>query len=312
MVENSVKISLTVSFLVCVAGACFAGGTISGTVEDSNETAISGVQVDVYDDSWLGRVQFDEVGTDETDANGGYSITGLDAGTYTVVFAREGYAPHLEHTKTVTDGNTTDVDASLVTGGSVSGNVQVNDTDAENVNICANKNGWFYGVAVTDANGDYSIAKIEAGTYTLVMTYIEPNTGARVYDIVRSVGVTNGQDTGNKDFSVCADDAIPADPGPPCRGRLYVTAKDDRDDAAENVFCVLVGPDGHATMRPDYVSSAKESEEGPILENVISVFHSVPSGPGFQIKVLRSSLGTGSKTNVTLTNSGNEEIVTVE
>ena len=311
MVRGTLKSSMAVCALACVASACFAGGTVSGTVEDSGETAISGAHVAVIDDSWLGRVQFDPVGADETDANGDYSITDLDAGTYTVAFI-EDYAVHFEHTKTVTDGNTTDVDATLITGGSISGNVQVDNTDTEDVGICAMKNGWIYGLAVTDANGDYSIAKIEAGTYTVQMVYVEPNTYASVYDIIGSVTVTNGQETSGQDFSVCSDEEMPADPGPPCRGRLYVTAEDDGDDTAENVICVLVGPDGHASMRPDCVESASKTEEGPILESAISIFHSVPSGSGFEIKVLSSSLGTGSKTSVTLTNSANEEIVTVD
>ncbi len=312
MVRHTLNSSLAVCILVCVAGACFAGGTISGTVEDSGKTAISGVGVQVFDDGWLSRVKLDEVGEDETDANGDYSITGLDAGTYTVVFVKKGYAVHFEHTKAVTDGNTTDVDATLNTGGSISGNVGVNDTDTKDVNMCAMKNVWPRGIGVTDANGDYSIAKIEVGTYTLLMTYREPKTGVQVHDIIRSVTVTKAQNTGNKDFSVCADNSIPADPGPPCRGRLYVTARDNSKDAAENVFCVLVDPDGHASIRPDDVCSASETQKGPILRNAISVFHSLPSGPGFEIKVLSSSLGTGSKTKVTLTNSANEEIVTVK
>jgi len=311
MVRDALNSSMAVCILVCVVSACFAGGTISGTVEDSGETAISGVKVIVFDDSWLGRFKLDQVAdVTETDANGDYSITGLDPDTYTVLFGKDGYALHYEHTKVVTDENTTDVDATLITGGSISGNVQVDSTDTQGVGVHSMKNGWVYGMAATDANGDYSIAKVEAGTYTLLMVYVEPNTRARVYDIIGSVTVTNGQDTSDKDFSVCSDEEIPADPGPPCRGTLYVAAQNGDEDYAANLACALVGPDGHALMCPDALNDGNP-DSGPDLKGAIAIFHSVPSGSGFEIKILSSSLGTGNNT-VTLTSSASTETVTVE
>ncbi len=59
-------------------------GRIVGTVLDSEENAIEGTQVTVKDGEEVYTTTF-------TDENGGYTVLGVEAGTYTVIFEKEGY-----------------------------------------------------------------------------------------------------------------------------------------------------------------------------------------------------------------------------
>ena len=104
------------------------GGTISGTVHNSSSTALPDVEVDVYDENGYHN------GGACTDASGGYAVTGLATGQYTVTFTPVGDCGdagayleaqyHSGATVSVSAGATAGgVDVQLASAGSISGTV---------------------------------------------------------------------------------------------------------------------------------------------------------------------------------------------
>lgn len=133
-------------------------GTISGTVRDSsNNQPISGATVAI-----------DQTHTTTTDAQGGYSLTAVPPGSYSVTASRSGYSPVTHSGVSVTAGQTTTRDFSLTpvpTTGAISGTVR----DATNANPIAGATVTLDGGATrtTLADGSYSFANVAAGSHTL-------------------------------------------------------------------------------------------------------------------------------------------------
>ena len=85
-------------------------GTLSGLVTETIEdvkTPVEGAQVSVF----AGE---EEITSSFTDAEGGYAIMGLDAGTYTIVISKEGYETQTLEAIEISAGNKTSMNAELI------------------------------------------------------------------------------------------------------------------------------------------------------------------------------------------------------
>ena len=168
-----------------------AGGSISGIVTDSGGTPIGGAEV------WANTVVCCGGGNgDRTSLDGTYVIKGLAVGNYRVRAnaAEKGFA-HQFYTSTsdrhaatpvsVSSGTTTpDIDFALTSGGSIVGLV-VRDSGgtvvsgahvwAETFICCSGGNG-----ARTDAQGEFEVAGLPAGSYRLHVDASGPGVGPRL------------------------------------------------------------------------------------------------------------------------------------
>ncbi len=178
--------SVTVTSGVTTSGidaSLVPGGAISGTVTEAGAgPALAGVWVSV----WSGSTSASEYGY--TDADGTYTVTGLDAATdYTVCFDAtgatggssdaSGYVGQCWHNQpltgtptsvTVTSGVTTSgIDASLALAGAISGTVTESGTGAllgdVEVDVSSSSTATS-AFGYTDADGTYTLAGLDPAT----------------------------------------------------------------------------------------------------------------------------------------------------
>jgi hypothetical protein len=160
--------------LVFPSGASAATGAITGTITDEvTGDGIPDACVETFDSGGTGI----EV---ETDSDGHYTLSGLATGNYKLTFfscfggnyVQEWYANkdtfNAADTVPVTDGQTTpNINAALAHGGTITGTVTNDDGDpVQGIDVHAN-NATHGGSATTDANGDYTVTGLAAGSYTV-------------------------------------------------------------------------------------------------------------------------------------------------
>jgi len=137
-----------------------------------------------------------------TDANGEYTIGGLPAGTYRVEFRdwTGNYAPEVYDNAPDLDSGTdivvpaettvTGIDASLANASKISGTATGLDGTTPLQDIAANAYRWndcdsywvLMSQAYTDANGEYTIGGLPAGTYRVEFRDWTENYVSEVYD----------------------------------------------------------------------------------------------------------------------------------
>lgn len=142
------------NFMRYSGGSDVAFGSISGQIKDSGNTPLAGVVV-----------TSDSGHSATTDANGDYTITGLIDGTYTITPSKEDYAfsPISRAVSLPPDATGQDFTATQ-TAFSISG--QISDganSPIPGVTVSTNTGRS----ATTNANGEYSINSLPAGTYTI-------------------------------------------------------------------------------------------------------------------------------------------------
>jgi protocatechuate 3,4-dioxygenase beta subunit len=146
-------------------------GTISGNVTDISGKPIAGACVSANP-----SVPGGQGGGANVAADGSYTIKGLAAGSYTLLFSacsagdyQSASVPAVQ----VTAGQTTTENASLAPGGAISGTVT--DSSGQLLSgACVSANpsasGGQVGGATTDANGNYTISGLAPGTYSVTFS----------------------------------------------------------------------------------------------------------------------------------------------
>ncbi|HEY2115199.1 MAG TPA: carboxypeptidase regulatory-like domain-containing protein, partial [Candidatus Angelobacter sp.] len=160
-------------------------GTLSGSVTSSSGgAAISGATIQAMQ---AGVVK----SSTTTLANGSYSITNLAAGGYDVQGSASGFGTALKNSVTVSAGQTATANFSLSSPGSVTGKITQQDgvtgIAGANVQVFVGSAGG--SSATADAGGNYSIAGLNAGSYTLEASAAGYVTGSQ------SVSVSGGSAT---------------------------------------------------------------------------------------------------------------------
>jgi hypothetical protein len=159
-----------------ISAAMVAGGTISGTITDAK----SGIPL-----ASNCNVRVDAVNTASqlnyfdgcTDASGGYTITRLPAGTYTVQFqdSEDNYLSQFysgDPVTVATGATTSGVNVALAAGGIVSGTVTAVSDGHDLSNVCVNvfpasNLNDAVGFGCTGASGTYSIGGLPTGNYAV-------------------------------------------------------------------------------------------------------------------------------------------------
>jgi hypothetical protein len=176
------------------------GGSISGTVKNSSQAAIEGATLTAMKDG--------KVYETTSAADGTYIIEALPAGTYQVTVdpnENDYVASKIADVIVVANQETSNQDFALGQDGKITGTitntsqepingavvVAIEPDDAENDPTAA------FIPAITDASGNYTIAHLRTGTYTI---YVSANN--YVSDSETNVSVTVGQTTSGKNFSL--------------------------------------------------------------------------------------------------------------
>ena len=172
---------------------------ITGTVKDTSEVAIEGALViaiepdDAENDPDVAFIPT------TTAADGTYTIAHLRTSQdYIIIVSAEDYVSDSEADVSVTAGQVTSgKNFTLGTsGGTISGTVYESDgqTEIENAMVQCSCSGKSFASAMSDSNGDYSIALLQAGTYevTAYAAGYEPETLSNV--VVTGTGENSGND----------------------------------------------------------------------------------------------------------------------
>ncbi|MBA7666841.1 hypothetical protein ES703_74924 [subsurface metagenome] len=176
------------------------GGSISGTVKNSSQTAIEGATLTAIKDSKMYIAA--------SDASGDYTIEFLAAGTYEVTVDpgdNDCVASKINNIIVVTNQETSNQDFTLGQDGKITGTITntsqepiegavvgaIEPDDAENDPTVA------FILAITDASGNYTIAHLRTGTYTIFV-----DADNYVSDSETNVSVTAGQITSGNNFSL--------------------------------------------------------------------------------------------------------------
>lgn len=209
-------------------------GQIAGTVTDEAGAPLPAASVGVYAAVDLpgGGTDWDYVSGAETDESGTYLVDRLAAGTYRVDFDADGYqseyyddVPTLEGSEPVEvigGEETPDIHAALTADATISGTV----TDAQGQPL---DGAWVHVAPVgsedgewarTDSGGDYTVAEMAAGTYTVFFEHDDdPDTfegflfeyydNAGTIDDAEAVTVVAGQDETGIDAQLVAGEHDP-------------------------------------------------------------------------------------------------------
>ena len=162
-----------------IDAALAVGGSINGTVTDeATGTPLADICVSAQDPL------FSSFGFGETDESGAYSVGGLGSGDYeveffdcgeTVTYIMEFYNDRADFNSAdlvavVAGSKTSGIDAALAAGGSINGTVTEDGTGTPLADICVetvDSSFSFFGFALTDALGGYSVGGLAAGDYTV-------------------------------------------------------------------------------------------------------------------------------------------------
>jgi hypothetical protein len=173
--ENADPVSVTVGQTTTGIDAQLAdGGSISGRVTDSSANGIQNIDVQVYDSN------NNHINSGSTDSNGDYTVNCLPPGDCKVYFETSNAGNYITEwyndkgafdeadAVAVTAGQTTgNIDAQLAEGGIISGRVTNESAEGiEGIQVRVfDLAGMWINAVDTDANGDYTMERLEAGSY---------------------------------------------------------------------------------------------------------------------------------------------------
>lgn len=186
---------VNVSFLIFSKAS---GQAFSGTVHGAGGVPVVGAMVFASGSNGSGYAV--------TNSQGQYSITdGLKTGSYTVAAMANGYLYNETDNVQVTVGlATTGINIYLHLSGVISGRVTETGTGTPLSTVMliaspSNGSGSFVGQAVTDANGNYTIAmNLATGTYNVSAFYPE----GHLTKIISGISVTAGQESKNNNLQL--------------------------------------------------------------------------------------------------------------
>ncbi|MBL7117388.1 MAG: carboxypeptidase regulatory-like domain-containing protein, partial [Candidatus Syntrophoarchaeum sp.] len=172
------------------------GGVVQGRVADVNGTGIANawVQMDILT-YYYGYYN-------QTNSTGYYMIEGIPDGIYNITASSYGYCGYegdLADNSSViaiTQGQTTIYDFILQKGGVIKGKVTTQD-EIPVVGVFVSAEGSSYGYTYTSTDGNYTITRLQAGTYE-VRAY--PPSGIGLLGNSTSADVSAGQTTSNVDI----------------------------------------------------------------------------------------------------------------
>ncbi len=180
------------------------GVKLIGRVTAPNGSALSDVQVRVLPSPTGGFAASGMERTSTTDANGEYSIDGLEAGEESINFM---HPKHSSVRKSVTlKGRETRLDVQLATGGRVTGTVVTEaGASVSDAQVEAYSSGGFES-ARTDANGAFEFDSVTPGRYRFtanktgfaegMLEDVDVSTGAPVRIVLKTGGTIYGRITG--------------------------------------------------------------------------------------------------------------------
>jgi len=138
-------------------------GAVAGIVSRaSNGRAVSGALVQALQTNTV-------IGSTNTGADGSYLISSLAAGSYDLRVTATGLGTAILSGNAVTANATTTVNAALSSAGTLSGKVAQSDgiTAINGATVTATQGSTTAGAATTDSAGNYSIATLSAGSYSV-------------------------------------------------------------------------------------------------------------------------------------------------
>ncbi|MFC4440304.1 MULTISPECIES: carboxypeptidase regulatory-like domain-containing protein [Natrialbaceae] len=141
----------------------------------------------------------DETYTDVTDVDGAYTLENVPAGEHEITVTAEGYAEKTDTVEVPEDGTITKDIGLHTESGAISGQVTASDDGApvENATVVAeNDDGGIY-EATTDANGEYTLENVSAGTYVVNVADTPPG-----YQPDEIVVVEPGEHVEDVDFEI--------------------------------------------------------------------------------------------------------------
>lgn len=173
-----------------------AGGSISGTVKNSSQTAIEG--------TILTAKKGNSMYNTTSDASGNYKIEALPAGTYEVSVNPNGndyVADKIDDVTVVANQETQNQDFTLGPAGKITGTITNSSQVAiEGVLVLAldpSNTDEVYIPTTTNTNGNYTVNYLRSGTYTIIVS-----ADYYVSDSETGVSVTAGQTTSGKNFTL--------------------------------------------------------------------------------------------------------------
>ncbi len=281
------NVSAGTSYRIAVYGFSSSRGGITLSISDDTTSSISGTvtgpdgttplpDITATAHRWTGT-GWSEVhwGWADTDPNGHYTIGGLPAGTYRVQFYdwNGDYVSEVHDNALDLDAGTdivvpaettvTGIDATLVNASSISGTVTGPDGTTPLQGIIASAyrwtgSGWalvLRGLDVTDADGDYTIGGLRAGTYRVAFNGLSGDYVSEVYD--NALDPDSGTDI-----------VVPAG--------TTVTGVDASLANASKISGTVTGPDGTTPLQGISISATAYRWTGSGWGEV----QSVGTGPG--------------------------------
>ncbi len=187
---RSLVFGISLIFSICVES--YAIGSISGTLTDTGSQNVSDAFVMAFLD---GDLQDSATSA----ADGTYSITGLEAGTYEIHILADGYEYRIETNVVVIDDNdTTQNVTNLAAEGIITGKLTRSNqtTPIDGVVVIAYHTSGLSTCAITNENGNYSIGNLPDGDYT-----VEAQKPYYTFSSVENIEVTSGETTSDVDLT---------------------------------------------------------------------------------------------------------------
>lgn len=135
-------------------------GAVEGTVSDLSGNPVTGASVTLNDDEGNGTSAV-------SDADGGFAITGLPYGSYTLISGKAGYTESEEQSLTLSSGAQTVFSDLTVRkkDGVITGQITNSQTSTAIGNVTVTATGIGSDFSLTDNSGSYRIEGLSAGTY---------------------------------------------------------------------------------------------------------------------------------------------------